>query len=67
MDKEIIQRMFRIVGQVEGVNEAAKQISPMPNDKRTQELLESARYLLNKAVLSSWEYALEADRKSVDG
>ncbi len=61
MDKEVIQTMFRITGQVQCVAESVKRIRPMPNDRRTTDLLDSAQAVLDKAVLSAWQYALEAD------
>jgi hypothetical protein len=57
MDKDIQNRMVRIVGNLESLHNAAKAIDPMPCDKRTRDLLESAKIIINKAMLSAWEYA----------
>lgn len=57
MDKEIRNKYYRVIGSLEAVETAAKNVACMPSDTATARLLDSARMLLNKAVLSAWEYA----------
>lgn len=58
-DPEIQQRAFRITGSIESVYAAAKAVSPMPCDRRTEDLLQVAREALVKAQRSAWDYALQ--------
>ena len=57
MAEDNYDQCMRIVGGINALSELAKVTQCMRLDKRTVDLLETARVTLNKAVLSAWEYA----------
>jgi hypothetical protein len=57
MGEDNYDQCMRIVGGINALSELAKVTQCMRLDKRTVDLMETARAALNKAVLSAWEYA----------
>lgn len=57
VDKEVADKHYIIVGQLHGLEAAAKACNSMPCDMATAALLAAARMLIQHAINSAWEYA----------
>lgn len=64
MDKEVADKMYRMVGQLEGLDAAAKSAYCMPGDSATVAMIDAIRALTNRVVLSAWSYANEQTKPS---
>lgn len=64
MDKELRNRYWRVVGELEAIERSANHAKAMPCDSATRALIELAQATLNKAVLSAWNYADERTSES---
>lgn len=56
-DNETHERAVRVIGGIEAISEAAKNLRAMPCDGATQRLLGAIQFLTQQATLSAWEYA----------
>ncbi len=61
---EVRNEAFKVVGAISQTAAALKSTTCMPCDARTNDLLESARVLMNKAVISSLHYAGQIDAEA---
>ena len=57
VDRDVYQKYYRIVGELQMLERMAQASECMPGDKGTAALVETACVALNKAVTSAWEYA----------
>ena len=57
MDKEVRDKHYRVVGQLQGLESLAKAVYCMPSDGATAALLDAVRGLLQRTVTSAWDYA----------
>lgn len=57
MDKDVADKMYRIVGNLETLDELAKRACGMPNDTATAAIIVAIRTLTDSAVRSAWLYA----------
>lgn len=64
MDKETRDKHYRFVGSLEAIDRAMQGAQAMPCDEATRSLIEAARLLTNKAVISAWNYAEQRTAES---
>lgn len=57
MDRDVIESAWRMSGGIGAVKDGLKAATCMPGDRRTGDLLDSARLIVEKAHLAAWEYA----------